>query len=206
MQETVVFDLGGVLARICHTWQEALSTAAVESTLPAEPPRRLMDLPTFDAYQAGEIELDTYLDSIAEYTGCDRSEALHVHNSIIIELYPGVSEIVDELHAKGYKTGCLSNTNPPHWEELAFADRFHAIRNTEYKMASHLVGLNKPDPRIFKVYCETFNLKPENIVYFDDFLPNVEGAKAVGFRAHRIDPHEPTAPQIRGFLAVENVL
>ena len=205
MNSVVVFDLGGVLARICHTWQEAIATANVSATLPAHPPIGLTQLPEFDLYQSNDISLEAYLDSISAFTGCDRARALDVHNAIIIELYAGVREIIDQLHSQGTETGCLSNTNEPHWQELAFSDRFHAIRDTKYKMASHRVGLNKPDPRIYARYCSEFDLQASQIVYFDDNEANVLSAVDFGFRAHRIDPSHETAPQIRGILELERV-
>ena len=51
------------------------------------------------------------------------------------------------------------------------------------------VRLIKPDPRIFKYFCEKFALRPEEIIYVDDLQHNVEAARTIGMHAIRFsDP------------------
>jgi len=47
-------------------------------------------------------------------------------------------------------------------------------------MLSGEVKLLKPDPRIFKLFLETFAIDPALTVYVDDREPNVEAAMACG--------------------------
>jgi 2-haloacid dehalogenase len=49
-------------------------------------------------------------------------------------------------------------------------------------MLSGEVKLLKPDPRIFKLFLETFAIEPALTVYIDDRKPNVEAATAIGMR------------------------
>lgn len=202
----VVFDLGGVLARICHSWEEVARTSGIACTLDPEGNSPLTSIPEFDGYQAGIIPLPLYLAALARFTGCDPRDALRMHNGILLEPYPGSEELVADIEATGIGTGCLSNTNEPHWVDLALNGRFPAIVRLERKMASHLVGINKPDPAIFRLYAETHGVTPGEIVYFDDNGPNVESAKAVGFEAHRIDPHGDAPGQMRTILTEIGVL
>lgn len=196
----VVFDLGGVLARICHTWEEVARTSHIPCTLDPEGHSPLTSIPEFDGYQAGILPLPVYLRALAHFTGCDPRDALRMHNGILVEPYPGSEELVTDLAKTGIGTGCLSNTNEPHWVDLALNGRFPAIVRLERKMASHLVGINKPDPAIFRLYAETHGARPEEIVYFDDNGPNVQSAKEVGFEAHQVDPHGDPPAQMRGIL------
>lgn len=202
----VVFDLGGVLARICHSWEEVSRTSGIATTLDPEGHSPLTTFPEFDGYQAGIIPLPLYLDAVARFTGCDPQDALRMHNGILLEPYPGSEELVKDIEATGIGTGCLSNTNEPHWVDLALNGRFPAIVRLDKKMASHLVGINKPDPAIFHLYAETYGAKPGEIVYFDDNGPNIESAKAVGFQAHRVDPHGDAPGQMRKILSELGVL
>jgi len=160
----------------------------------------LTDLPEFDQYQAAEISEEEYLAAIAEWGGCSPEDAIRIHNHILIEPYLDTEELVDELHAKGLATGCLSNTNGPHWTELTSPVRFPAISRLQGKMASHLVGMNKPDPEIFLLYAKTYGLQPDEIAYFEDNRANFESAANVGFHAKHIDPSQETVPQMRAFL------
>ena len=204
--EMVVFDLGGVLVRICHSWQEAATVAGVNHVLPPEPSVPFPALPAFDAYQVGEMSLDGYLNALGEMLGCDTAQALHVHNSILIGLYDEIDTLLTDLKRRGVTVGCMSNTNAAHWKELRETDRFDAIRKIECAMASHIVGYNKPDPRIFEAFCAEFDVLPDEILYFDDAAINVDTANRLGYVAHRIDPTRETAPQIREILAAERIL
>ncbi len=67
-------------------------------------------------------------------------------------------------------------------------------------MASHLMGLNKPDPQIFEAFCEATKVDPSQVIFFDDHPTNVSVANACGWTASQIDPTRDTPPQMRGFL------
>lgn len=41
----------------------------------------------------------------------------------------------------------------------------------------------KPDPRIFELAAERVGVRPGEIVFVDDFAPNVEAARAIGMLA-----------------------
>jgi len=188
------------MARISHSWEEAARHAGIAIQRDATCATPFTDLPAFDQYQAGEIPVEAYLAAISEWAGCSPEEARQLHNLILIEPYPGTEELVEELHARGLATGCLSNTNELHWEELTSPTRFPAISQLQGKMASHLEGMNKPDHRIFQLYADRYSLEPHQIAYFDDNGPNATAAGEVGFQTLRIDPNGDTVAQMRGFL------
>ena len=202
----VVFDLGGVLAEISHTWEEAAACAGVTCANLRSHSTKLASLEAFDQYQAGKISLDEYLEALAEFAGCPVEKALRVHNGILVTEYPGVAALVGEIQTLGLGTGCLSNTNEPHWEVLALNGQYPTIHSLRMKMASHLVGINKPSPDIFNLYCATFGLAAENIVFFDDYAVNVDAATACGWNARRIDPSMDTPKQMRAYLRDLGVL
>ncbi len=60
----------------------------------------------------------------------------------------------------------------------------------------------KPDRRIFELLCERADIAPEDCVFIDDGLHNVEGARAVGMGAiHFTTPQAlETALTERGIL------
>lgn len=202
----VVFDLGGVMAEISHTWEEAAKCAGVPCANLSGGATRLSACPAFDLYQGGKLSLHEYLDGLAEFVGCAPADALAVHNGILVVEYPGIAELVAEIHAKGIRTGCLSNTNEPHWEVLALNGQYPSIHSLECKMASHLVGLSKPSHEIYQTYSSTFGLDPASIVFFDDYKVNVEAAEACGWTARWIDSSQNTPHQMRGYLKALGVI
>lgn len=200
-QRAVIFDIGGVMVRICHTWQDAAAVTGIETPLLPPEPVSLMDAPGFDAYQAGEIPLEQYTSLLASFLGCTPEQAFLAHQGILKDEYPGIGQLVEELTHAQVVTGCLSNTNAPHWVDLTQHPRFETVHKLQFKMASHEVGLAKPDPRIFELYCQTIGLAPAHITYFDDNRANVESAVSLGWNAHLIDPEGDTVAQMRQVIA-----
>jgi HAD superfamily hydrolase (TIGR01509 family) len=195
----VVFDLGGVLVRICRTWQHAAESAGVRHALSAEliP---LSGFEPFEEYQAGTSERECYLTHLAEFLGVGVAEALDVHNGILVEPYPGALDLVQELHGRGLRTGCLSNTNEPHWHTMTGTDHLPCVRLTMDRMASHEVQLQKPEPEIYALYERTFGYLPQEVVFFDDTPVNVEAARVHGWNAFTVDPHGDPVVEMRGHL------
>ena len=199
--KVAIFDLGGVLVRICQTWQEAVAVAGLPTTLPADGPVLLTDFPAFNAFQATEISESQYLQALAAFVGVSVDRAIDVHVGILCDQYPGVEDVVNGLKAAGIRTGCLSNTNAAHWTTMTETDRFAAIARLDYRAGSHELGYAKPDPRAFQAYIDKFGLQGAEIIYFDDSSTNVEAARQFGWQAHVVDPLADPPAQIAAILA-----
>jgi 2-haloacid dehalogenase len=96
---------------------------------------------------------------------------------------PGVHAIVEELDARGVPLFAITNFSADFWppffeKERAFFGRFRDI------VVSGAVKLLKPDPAIYFLALHRFGLKPAEALFIDDREINVEGARAVGMKAH----------------------
>jgi putative hydrolase of the HAD superfamily len=80
-----------------------------------------------------------------------------------------------------FKTALLSNA----WDDLRIAleGQWSILNAFDEVIISAEVGLAKPDPRVFHLALERLGVKPTEAVFVDDFLHNVEGARAVGMKA-----------------------
>jgi putative hydrolase of the HAD superfamily len=77
----------------------------------------------------------------------------------------------------------LSNTNELHWSWIT--ERYpEALRHFDRLLVSHECRCEKPDPRIYRMAIEATGLPPEAHLFIDDIEENVQGARAVGMRAH----------------------
>jgi len=57
------------------------------------------------------------------------------------------------------------------------------------KIISGREFLVKPDPEIYKLAISRFNLTPEQTLFIDDRIENIEAAQSLGFRTiHLTDP------------------
>lgn len=201
----VAFDLGGVLVRICRDWQEGCAVAGVAPTGIPQPqdPARLREL--VSVHQRGVLEHGAFCRSVSECLGSALSaeQVSAVHDAWILGEYPGVTELLQEISRHGHRTACLSNTNAPHWrtlERMRFFDRLH------HAHASHLMGLEKPDPAIFRAFEAAVGHAGDRIAYFDDLSENCRAAEAAGWRVRQIDPLRDTVPQIRAALRDWSIL
>ncbi len=78
---------------------------------------------------------------------------------------------------------------------------------------SGLVGVEKPDPRIFRVALDRFGTPPERALHLgDNFSTDVLGARAAGIRVALVDPFQhlegrhPDVPRVPGAVAVARAI
>ena len=202
----VVFDLGGVLLSHVSTWREAHErTDAPWDDHFDSPEFRDATWPSVMDHMAGRITPDEWY-ALMETLTAGRLSADHaraVLEAWLYEDYPGVTDVIDDIHAAGRTTATLSNTNPVHWEQ-AFGIS-EALRRVQHPHASHLLGAVKPDREIFKVFERTTGFAGSGIVFFDDIEENVLAARDAGWRAEHIDNTGDTAAQLREHLGWHGV-
>ena len=207
MQTTVVFDFGGVLVKIEPGLGAACRAAGLPERVRLDAPELRRQWEELDRlHQVGRIGSDEFFERIGVALGGAYAleELERVHRRLLGDPYPGVEQLVSELHARGVATGVLSNTNPSHWRAMreeypAFRALF--TRHPRYVQASHLLGARKPDPAVYQDYLEHTELAASELVFFDDFAENVEAAREQGWRAFRIDATRDPVAEIRDLLA-----
>jgi putative hydrolase of the HAD superfamily len=98
---------------------------------------------------------------------------------------------------KEYKVGLISNA----WSGLrnyitgqGFADAFDQM------IISAEVGLKKPDAPIYALALEKLGVQPAEAVFVDDFIENVEGARAVGMQAIHFQQPEQALDELKCIL------
>ena len=161
--------------------------------------------PAFTLYQAGQLDIEAYLDELADYLDIDAAKALKVHDSILLRPTAGTLAIVQDLNARGLVTGCLSNTNTLHWAVLTDPERFPNVSELQVKAASHDIGFNKPSEESYRAFEKLSGIDPAQILFFEDGKENVDAAKSFGWNAVLIDPAKEQAPQIRQGLTDHGV-
>ena len=91
---------------------------------------------------------------------------------------PGMLEIIQDLKKKGVGVYGLTN-----WPAETFTEarlRFKTIASIDKYVVSSAVKLAKPEPAIYQLLLSKYNLKPEECVFIDDRVDNVNAAKALG--------------------------
>jgi epoxide hydrolase-like predicted phosphatase len=93
-------------------------------------------------------------------------------------------ELVDFIRTlrPRYKTGLLSNA----WDDTraSLNARYpHLMEIFDVSVFSAEVKLAKPDPRIYHWIMDQLGVTPEETIFVDDFIENVEAASALGMQA-----------------------
>jgi putative hydrolase of the HAD superfamily len=98
----------------------------------------------------------------------------------------GFAETMDELDERGLIMGVISNSDgrlEDRLAEIGIRDRF------DFVLDSTVVGVSKPEPRIFELALEASGLPPSKAAYVGDYYQvDVVGARSVGMRPALFDP------------------
>lgn len=204
----VCFDWGGVILKICRSWEEGCKAAGIK--VPAKKVSALC-LAKQDAlaqrFQTGQMSDKAFFRAIAKESGDFHSieDVAAVHHAWLLGEYPGITDLIEELNAMGdLSTALFSNTNASHWARME--EDFPAASLIEHKHGSHLFGLAKPDEKAFAAFERRVGAAGTQILFFEDTAAHVEAARAFGWNAELIDPKTDTVKQMRSFLAGYEVL
>ncbi len=93
---------------------------------------------------------------------------------------PDLVALLDSLRPR-YKTAILSNA----WSDgrAVITGRFGLGSAVDAIIISAEERLAKPDRRLFALAAERLGVQPAEAIFVDDFLTNVEGARAAGWQA-----------------------
>ena len=79
-----------------------------------------------------------------------------------------------------YTTAFLTNAWKDARETLAQHYSLFEGKTVDYLLISSELGVAKPDPKIFDILSKTINVRYDQILFVDDFIENIEAAKALG--------------------------
>lgn len=134
----------------------------------------------------------------------------HVENNFWCAVPEGLGEALDAFRATGGKVAIVSNS------EGMLASLFARLgieRHFDLVADSGLLGVEKPDPRIFQHVLDHFGRAPNTALHLGDiFATDVLGARAAGLRHALIDPfghyegRHVDVPRVPGATAVAHAL
>lgn len=178
--KAVVFDIGGVLI----DWQPHL--AWVEALGSEQAAHDFINRTGFRERNARGDNGERFADLALEL---DDPQDRQLFASYV-ELYTrtvqnpihGTWEVLDRLKDQGIPVHAITNWSAETWPEgLKVHPRLGEVFGT--LVVSGQEGMMKPDKRIFDLLCERAGLSPQDCVFIDDGLHNVEGARAAGMDA-----------------------
>jgi putative hydrolase of the HAD superfamily len=188
-KRVVLFDLGGVL--VGSTGRVALG-ALLPSMSEQQVLERWLRSRAVNLFERGQISSDAFATEFIKEWGLQLAEGefLDSFAGWLTGLVDGAEALLRSLRKKHF-VACLSNTNPIHWARMPeLRDQFDRC------FASHLTGFMKPDREAYEHALRELRVAASSVYFFDDLLPNVEAARAVGINAFHV----------RGFAQMEPIL
>jgi len=165
----------------------AVAEAIADDPDAAEAAGAIADEPDWHLLEKGQIDVATYFGRLTE-----RAPAI-LGTEIDMESYgrfwrstaPGVHWMVvhkiRELKARGLRLGLLTNNVKEfgeHWRTM-----FPLEELFEEVVDSSHVGMRKPERGIYELTCTRMGIAPDEAVFIDDNLDNVQAARAYGMEA-----------------------
>jgi len=197
----VFLDAGGVL--VFPNWirvSDALARHGVIVPAPrlaAAEPRAKKQLDTGATIQATNDRQRgwTYFDLVLAEAGVPRSDATaaaltelddyHRQSNLWETVPPDILPALAELRARGLRLVVVSNANGT--LHRAF-DRLGLSSALDVVFDSHVEGVEKPDPRFFRIALERSGARAETTVHVGDlYHVDVVGARAAGLEAMLLD-------------------
>lgn len=177
----IVFDIGNVLLKFerGRPYRELIPD-------PAERERFLAEICTLEWHLA--LDAGAGIDaSIAELCRKHPQQAalIRAYKTRWLDMLPGAYDdtvaILERLVAAGHDVTALTNFNHDLFALTVPAYPFLGLFRGA--TVSGDVKLMKPDAAIYARHAERFGLQPAATLFFDDSPPNVEAARAAGWRA-----------------------
>lgn len=181
MLRNIIFDMGNVL--IEYDPARFIRRAGIEDPLhSALLLRELFHSPDWAKLDSGEwterdllervyCRLPEFLHGIARYL------ALHWDEPLIP--VPGMKELIAECKGAGMGIYLLSNASfrqSEYWPRVPGSEYFDGT------MVSACQGCVKPMPEIYACLLRRFHLQPQECLFVDDVMENVQGAQRAGMR------------------------
>jgi len=186
MIQALIFDVGGVLVRTVDRSRRAILEAEL-GLVKGQTDETVFNSAMGQAAQRGEVTSSDLWAWVRADFGLDKIGLGHFQH----EFWGGdrlngeLAALIRSLRPR-YQTAIISNfmdsLRRSLHEEYPIADAFDLI------VISAEEKVMKPDPVIFQRTMERLGRKAEECVFVDDFLHNVEGARAVGMHAIHYTP------------------
>jgi glucose-1-phosphatase len=186
--EAVLFDLGGIVLDIDFNRALAVWSQYSRLSLDSLTERFAFDR-QYEQHERGELSGAAYLDHLRATLDLDADDAAIAHgwNAIFVG---AISESVASVAALSHTVPCyaFSNTNKLH-EAYWSVQYAHVMQNFLHVFTSSKLGMRKPEARAFEHVLSKLGRESAEVLFVDDTLTNVEGARAVGLRAaHVVSP------------------
>lgn len=180
----VAFDYGGVLAYFID--KKSITEMATVAQV---------DFDSFDIsmwkfrheLDSGEYDNNRYWTAVLDHCNSPAHRESIIDTLVEMDL-KGFSRMnqgmlcwADKLKENGFTTVIISNMAESTYQSLMVQQKW--MEHFDATVISGIIGINKPDRRIFNHALERMQLEAAEVLFLDDLIHNVTGAKEAGLHA-----------------------
>lgn len=181
MIQNIIFDIGNVLTD--YRWKEFMEDKGYSQDMIKRIAKASTMNPFWNEYDRGKMSdkaiLQAFVDQDPEIEKELRDTFDNIHDMVRKREY--AIPWLQELKKEGKRVYYLSNFSRKAHVECK--DALDFIPFMDGGILSYQEGVIKPDPAIYLLLMERYQLKANECLFLDDMPRNVEAAKAVGMNA-----------------------
>jgi putative hydrolase of the HAD superfamily len=198
----VIFDLGGV---VVGSPLHAIAAYERERDIEANAINRVVvsvgPAGAWQRLERGELSLEAFYpafeaDCAAAGVTIDAREMMvRVAGATVPR--PAMLEAIRRIRASGRAAAALTNN----W---VAEDQGSSLLRPYFDVfvESSVVGLRKPDPRIFELVCGELDVVPNDAVFLDDIGSNLKAARALGMTTIKVADPDAALTELAGVLGL----
>ena len=193
MTKAIVFDIGGVLIgldleRGIRAFKEVLGYNRISELLDPSHQKGI-----YGDFEGGLLSADEFRAEVLKESrpGSWPEDVDRCVRQILLDIKPETAAAVRSVYGR-YPLYLLSNNNPigmPNCLELMEKAGIGGLY--EDMFISSEMKMLKPSPEFYREAVRRIGLPPEEILFIDDSLTNVEAARALGIDAKWLEPGMP---------------
>lgn len=202
MIKNIVFDVGNVL--VDFRWEKLMEDLLFSEETIHTLEQGIIRAPLWTELDRGVIPENEIMVKLREQNkGLEKEFDLFFANIVdVVKQYDYVQDWLKELKDRGYHLYYLSNYSASSWE-LHKRKRFEWYPLMEGGIVSSHVKQIKPDQEIYQLLFDTYQLNPEECVFFDDRRDNIEGANKAGMHGIVFKGYEEAVEELNKLLLEE---
>jgi putative hydrolase of the HAD superfamily len=203
----VLFDMGGV---VMESPLHAIARYEYERGLPPNSINRVVaaagESGAWARLERGELTVASFC---APFEADCRAHGLEVDGAAIMAAIAAAGvpraamlEAIRRLRGHGLRVGALTNN----WRREGPEDDVipHHLRDHfDVFVESRLVGLRKPDPRIYVLACERLGVEPTRTAFLDDIGGNLKPARSLGMTTIKVDDPETALRELGALVGLD---
>jgi len=184
----VVFDLGGVvMPSPLHVFRAYEQRRGLPDRFLSEVVIAGGDDGAFARLERGELTMEEFAEEFA--SECARAGGTVDVRELFAEIHAGsephpeMLRAIERIRAAGLRAGALTNN----WRGDGSGPDAGVLAGVfDVIVESAVVGLRKPDPRIYELVCEQLAVTPAETVFLDDLGVNLKPARALGMTTIKV--------------------